>query len=89
MRLDRYLKVARLIKRRSIAKEVVDDGNVMVNGRKAKPATEIAVGDELQVRLGRYVFGAKVTKVLDYANMEESESMYEITYEEKIEDRRS
>jgi len=89
MRLDRYLKVARLIKRRSVAKEVVDDGNVLVNGRTAKPATDIDVGDELEINLGRHHFGAKVVKVMENPGIEEAETMYEITFEEKIEDKRS
>ena len=58
MRLDKYLKVSRIIKRRSVAKEAGDGGRVTINGKPAKPSTEVKVGDVLEVRfgdkLGRY-----------------------------------
>ena len=52
MRLDKYLKVSRLIKRRSVAKEVCDGGKVSVNGKTAKAGTEVKVGDVLEIGFG-------------------------------------
>jgi ribosomal 50S subunit-recycling heat shock protein len=52
MRLDKYLKLARLIRRRTVAKEAADEGLVLVNGRAAKPSHEVRVGDRIEVRLG-------------------------------------
>ena len=65
MRLDKYLKVSRIIKRRTVANEACDGGRVLVNGKSAKASYEVKVGDVLEIR-----FGEKVTKlrVLDIAN---------------------
>jgi|LSQX01.1.fsa_nt_gb ribosomal 50S subunit-recycling heat shock protein len=89
MRLDRYLKVSRLIKRRTVAKEVADGGSILVNGKVAKPATEIKIGDELELKLGRHIIGVKVLMLLEHAGVLDSEKMYEVLYQENISDRRS
>lgn len=89
MRLDRYLKVSRLIKRRTVAKEVADGGSILVNGKVAKPSTEIKVGDELELKLGRNIIGVKVLSLLEHAGILASEDMYEVLYQENIADRRS
>ncbi len=89
MRLDRYLKVSRLIKRRTVAKEVADGGSILVNGKVAKPSTEIKIGDELELKLGRNVIGVKVLMLLEHAGVLDSEKMYEVLYQENISDRRS
>jgi ribosomal 50S subunit-recycling heat shock protein len=61
MRLDKWLKVSRLIKRRTVAKTVVESGRARLNGRPAKPATEVSVGDRLELDLG----GGMVTVVVE------------------------
>jgi len=53
MRLDKFLKVSRLIKRRTVAKDVSDQGRVLLNGREAKPSATVKVGDELEVQFGQ------------------------------------
>lgn len=53
MRLDKFLKVSRIIKRRTVAKEVCDKGKIEINGRPAKPAAEVKAGDNLVIRFGR------------------------------------
>lgn len=58
MRLDKFLKVARVIKRRTVANEAADNGRVMVNGKLVKPSYEVKVGDIVEIR-----FGDKVSKV--------------------------
>lgn len=89
MRLDRYLKVSRLIKRRSVAKEIADGGRVLINGKTAKPSSEIKVGDEIELHLGRNTIGVKVLLLNERANLQEAEDMYKILYQENISERRS
>ena len=83
MRVDKFLKVSRLIKRREVAKELCDAGYVVVNGKTAKPSCEIAEGDEIQLRLGRRTLTVKVSTLLPHAGKEKALSMYEITQDEK------
>ena len=61
MRLDKYLKVSRLIKRRTLAKEVSDQGRVQVNGNTAKAGTDVKIGDEIVIRFGQRVITIHVT----------------------------
>ncbi|HPK67451.1 MAG TPA: RNA-binding S4 domain-containing protein [Bacilli bacterium] len=89
MRLDRYLKVSRLIKRRSVAKDVADGGRILINGKTAKPSSEVKVGDEIEMHLGRNTIGVKVLMVNEHASLQEAEDMYEILYQENILERRS
>ncbi|MFA5421388.1 MAG: RNA-binding S4 domain-containing protein [Bacilli bacterium] len=89
MRLDRYLKVSRLIKRRTVAKEIADGGSILANGKVAKPSTDIKIGDELELRLGRHLIGVKVLLLLDHAGALEAETMYEVLYQDSMSERRS
>ena len=86
MRLDKFLKVSRLIKRRTLAKEVADQGRIMVNGTTAKASTEVKVGDELKVRFGQKVVTAKVEQIVETTKKEAASEMYTIIKEEKIEE---
>ena len=83
MRVDKFLKVSRLIKRREVAKELCDAGYVAVNGKTAKPSSEIDIGDEIKLRLGRRTLTVKVTTLLPHAGKEKALSMYEVTQDEK------
>lgn len=65
MRIDKYLKVSRLIKRRTIAKELADSGYVSINGKKTKPSDEVRLGDELELKLGRRIVKARVISLND------------------------
>ncbi|MGI6551957.1 MAG: RNA-binding S4 domain-containing protein [Bacillota bacterium] len=78
MRLDKFLKISRLIKRRSVAKEVCDAGKVMVNGREAKAATPVKEGDVLVLRLGARELQVRVLKTPGTARVEEASSLYEV-----------
>ena len=60
MRLDKYLKVSRIIKRRPVAKEVADKGRIKVNGILAKSSTDLKVGDEIEIRFGNKLFTVRV-----------------------------
>ena len=76
--MDKFLKVARIIKRREIAKELCDDGDVFSNGRKAKAMTEVNPGDHIVLHLGRHELEIVVKDVRPYAKKEETSNMYEI-----------
>lgn len=83
MRLDKYLKVARVIKRRTIAKDILDLGFVKINDRIAKPSTEVKVGDVLELTLGERILKIEVKAINAYAKKENSSEMFEII-EEKM-----
>lgn len=86
MRLDKYLKVSRLIKRRTLAKEVSDQGRVKINGQTAKAGTNVNVDDELELKLGNRIIVVKVTGLSEHANKESAKTMFEVVKEEKIQD---
>lgn len=78
MRIDKFLKVTRLTKRRETARELCDDGDVFINGKRAKAMSEVMVGDTLTLLLGRHEITAKVLSIREFARKEEATSMYEI-----------
>ena len=82
MRLDKYLKVSRIIKRRPVAKEVADKGRIKVNGVLAKSSTDLKVN----VRFGNKVLTVKVLEMLDSTKKEDASKMYEIISETRIEE---
>jgi ribosomal 50S subunit-recycling heat shock protein len=82
MRIDKWLKVARLTKRRETAKELCEDNDVIINGHFAKPMSEVKVGDELVLKMGRHKIFAKVVSVREFARKEEAIGMYEIINDE-------
>lgn len=86
MRLDKFLKVSRIIKRRPLAKTMSDDGRIEVNGRIAKAGTNVEVGDELKIRFGKRIVTYKVLDLKEHAKKEEAEQMIELLSDEKIED---
>ena len=86
MRLDKYLKVSRLIKRRTIAKEVADHEKIMVNNKLSKPSTDIKINDIISIRFGMKIVTIKVLSINEYTKKDESNLMYEIIKEEKVEE---
>ena len=78
MRLDKYLKVSRLIKRRTVAKEMVDAGRVKVNGKVAKPGSEVKQGDELEIGFGQRLVRAKILAIKETVRADEASSLYQI-----------
>ncbi|MDA1478211.1 RNA-binding S4 domain-containing protein [Bacillus changyiensis] len=84
MRLDKFLKVSRLIKRRTLAKEVADQGRILVNGQKAKASSDVKAGDELVVRFGQKLVTVTVNELKDTTKKDEAASMYTILKEEKL-----
>lgn len=86
MRLDKFLKVSRIIKRRPLAKTMSDDGRIEVNGRIAKAGTDVEVGDELKIRFGKRIVTYKILDLKEHAKKEEAEQMIDLLSDEKIED---
>ena len=86
MRLDKYLKVSRIIKHRPVAKEVADKGRIKVNGVLAKSSTDLKVNDQIEVRFGNKVLTVKVLEMLDSTKKEDASKMYEIISETRIEE---
>ncbi|MCL2694784.1 MAG: RNA-binding S4 domain-containing protein [Clostridiales bacterium] len=78
MRLDKYLKVSRLIKRRSVANEAAGAGRVTVNGKVAKPATDIKAGDALDLLLGGRHIRLRVNSTPEAVRKEDADSLYTI-----------
>jgi ribosomal 50S subunit-recycling heat shock protein len=77
MRLDKYLKVSRLIKRRTVANEACDAGRVTVNDRVAKASLDVKVGDVIQIAFGNKNVKVKVTNVKEVVRKEEAAEMFE------------
>jgi len=85
MRLDKFLKVSRLIKRRTLAKEVSDQGRITVNGQQAKASTTVKIGDELVIRFGQKRVTVKIDRLQETTRKEEAVEMYTVVKEEKVE----
>ena len=76
MRLDKWLKVSRLIKRRTVAQEACDAGRVSVNGRTAKPSAEVRPGDTVEISFGSKVLRAEVLSVQETVRKDDAAAMY-------------
>ena len=83
MRLDKYLKVSRLIKRRTLAKEASDADRVLVNGKPAKPSKEVQVGDIITIIFGRKIVDVKITRLIESTKKEDALLMYELVSEKE------
>ncbi len=76
MRLDKYLKVSRIIKRRTIANEACDAGRVSINGKPAKASSQVNVGDRIDIEFGAKVTSVEVLKIAETQKKEEIAEMY-------------
>lgn len=76
MRLDKYLKVSRLIKRRTVANDACDAGRVSVNGKVVKASYDVKVGDVIEVQFGNKAVKVEVTQVLDTVKKDEAKEMF-------------
>ena len=76
MRLDKYLKVARIIKRRTLANEACTKGLVKLNGREAKASADVKAGDMLEIRFGQRVISYEILKITEHALKEDASEMY-------------
>ncbi|MDR0426047.1 MAG: RNA-binding S4 domain-containing protein [Clostridiales bacterium] len=78
MRLDKFLKVSRILKRRTVAAEACDKGRVSINGRPQKPGAQLKVGDEVEVRFGNTTLKFRVLDLNERAGKADAGLMYEI-----------
>ena len=78
MRLDKYLKVSRIIKRRTVASDACAAGRVSVNGKPVKASYDVKVGDEITVGFGDKAMKVRVKNIADSTKKEDAEKMYEI-----------
>ncbi|OIK08799.1 RNA-binding S4 domain-containing protein [Bacillus sp. MUM 13] len=84
MRLDKFLKVSRLIKRRTLAKEVADKGRISINGLQAKASSNVKTGDELAVQFGQKRVTVRIEKIQETTRKEDAADMYTVIKEENL-----
>lgn len=87
MRLDKFLKVSRIIKRRTVAKEIADQGRILINNRPAKSSSQVVAGDTLTIKFGNKTETVKVNQIVETTKKSEAENMYKIideTYAENF-----
>jgi ribosomal 50S subunit-recycling heat shock protein len=82
MRLDKFLKVSRLIKRRTVAKDVSDQGRVWINGKEAKASSTVKEGDELKIQFGQKSVTVCIERVVELSRKDEAAQMYTVIKEE-------
>lgn len=84
MRIDQYLKIARLVKRRPVSKALADQHRVLINGKAAKPAADVKVGDTVDLYFGHRHLKVKVLELADSIKKAQSMTLYEILLDERI-----
>ncbi|CZQ93199.1 Hypothetical protein Tpal_1600 [Trichococcus palustris] len=84
MRLDKFLKVSRLIKRRSVAKEVADKGRILINGKQAKSSSTVKAGDEMTLQFGNKTVVVRIDKIVETTKKDEAQDMYTIISETSV-----
>lgn len=85
MRLDKFLKVSRLIKRRTLAKEVAVQGRITINDKVAKASSTVKVGDELAIRFGQKIVTARIEEIRETSRKDDAANMFTILKEERLE----
>lgn len=83
MRLDKFLKISRIIKRRSVAKEVADKGRIQINGKVAKSSSTVKVGDQLQIQFGNRLVIYEIKELHESTKKEDAAQMYTLISDEK------
>ncbi|TCT18166.1 ribosomal 50S subunit-recycling heat shock protein [Melghiribacillus thermohalophilus] len=84
MRLDKFLKISRLIKRRTLVKEVAEQGRIEINGSVAKASSKVSAGDELTIRFGQKILTVKIQDLKEHVKKEDASSLYTVIKEENI-----
>lgn len=85
MRIDKYLKVARILKKRTIGKELAVNGRLLANNKPIKASYEVKVGDLVEIQFGHRTFKIKVLNILENASKQDTLSMYEVV-EERVDE---
>jgi ribosomal 50S subunit-recycling heat shock protein len=83
MRLDKYLKVARIFKRRTVAHDVSEGERITVNGKTAKPSTSLKIGDVVQIRYGLRLLEIRVLSIEESSKKADASAMFEVLKDEK------
>ena len=78
MRIDKYLKISRLIKRRSVANDACSSGRILINNKEAKPSADVKIGDIIEMKMGQKELKIEVTKLVEYIVKDEAETLYKI-----------
>lgn len=78
MRLDKFLKVSRIIKRRTVANEACDQGRVSLNGKVAKASVDVKTGDVIEIRFGEKLFKAEILNVAEHVLKNEAAELYKV-----------
>ncbi len=78
MRIDKFLKVSRILKRRTVAQEACSEEKVIINGKNAKPSTKIKIGDEVEILYAKGAFKFRVLNIKETVKKEEASSLYEV-----------
>ena len=78
MRIDKFLKVSRILKRRTVAQEACSEEKVLVNGKNAKPSTKIKIGDEVEILYAKGAFKFRVLNIKETVKKEEAATLYEV-----------
>ncbi|MDV7694488.1 hypothetical protein A7K95_07775 [Pediococcus parvulus] len=86
MRLDKFLKVSRIIKRRSVAKKIADQGRILINDRTAKSSTDVSVNDQIVIKFGNKTLTIRVDALLETTKKDDAERMYTILSEDYAQD---
>lgn len=86
MRLDKFLKISRIIKRRTVAKEISSQGRITINGKVTKSSSNVNVGDEIVINFGNEVLTVKVNDIRDTTKKKEAQELFEVISEEYKED---
>jgi ribosomal 50S subunit-recycling heat shock protein len=83
MRIDKFLKVSRLIKRRTVAKDICEGGKITLNGKIAKPSAEVEVGDIINIEIGYRLLEVKILEISSNVRANEASSLYEVLRDER------
>ncbi len=84
MRLDKFLKVSRIIKRRTVAKEIADKGRIKINDKVAKSSSNVEVGDQLEINFGNKQLIVQIDEIKETTKKDESKDMFSIVEEKYI-----
>lgn len=86
MRLDKYLKTARILKRREAAKELALQSRIWINDRIAKPSSEVHIGDQIRIRFGYRLLEIQVLDIKKQVSKQNAQTLFEVIKEEKIDE---
>lgn len=86
MRLDKYLKTARILKRREAAKELALQSRIWINDRIAKPSSEVHIGDQIRIRFGYHLLEIQVLDIQKQVSKQNAQTLFEVIKEEKIDE---